>query len=158
DVVKGEVSQLQARLQSIDESQPVVFTLVLGSGKYDSWAISQYSAALSQFRSFHTVVFVDKDKHFVACMGARAFRDTLSVQTLADELLRSVNDDDRKTLRRFPGVVTKTISPDYTAAEALREMQNLNLGSLLVTDQDKKVLGMVEREDLLSRILLSLLK
>src|SRR5262249_50891228 len=93
DVVKGEVSQLQARLQSIDESQPVVFTLVLGSGKYDSWAISQYSAALSQFRSFHTVVFVDKDKHFVACMGARAFRDTLSVQTLADELLRSVNDD-----------------------------------------------------------------
>jgi predicted transcriptional regulator len=55
-------------------------------------------------------------------------------------------------------VITTTISPENTAADALREMQELNVGALLVTDQERRVLGMVEREELLSRLLLSLIR
>ena len=45
-----------------------------------------------------------------------------------------------------------TASPDQTVLEASKEMSNRNIGSVVVTDDENKVVGLVTERDLMRRI------
>jgi len=45
-----------------------------------------------------------------------------------------------------------TASPDQTVLEASREMSSRNIGSVVVTDSENKVLGLVTERDLMRRL------
>jgi hypothetical protein len=159
EVVKGDPMKLKQRLTELDESQPIVLTLVVSDdSQYSTWSVQQYAKALSQFRSFRFVVFIDKEKCLVGYMPVRSFRELLGVGQLGAEFIQLVNEGKSKELLRFPGVLTKTISPDQTAADALRQMEDVGTDALLVSDQKKAILGVVERDELLSRLVLALVR
>jgi len=52
--------------------------------------------------------------------------------------------------------VGETILTHSTNAEARREMMRQNLEALVVTDENNQLMGIVEREQILSRMMLSL--
>ena len=52
--------------------------------------------------------------------------------------------------------MTEPLNTEGTNAEALRKMAALNLEALAVVDRDRDLMGVVEREDVVSRMVLEL--
>jgi hypothetical protein len=84
------------------------------------------------------------------------FRGFLERPGLAEEFVRTLNSGRTKSLRTYPGIVTEAITTSHTNAHALREMDRLNLEALVVVNDAKRVAGIVERDQVLSKMLLAL--
>ncbi len=65
-------------------------------------------------------------------------------------------NEGRQELCSYLGVVRKTISTASTNAEALREMMSKNLEALVVADQDNRLKGIAEREQILTKMVLDM--
>jgi CBS domain-containing protein len=152
-------SLLDRKTKEIDESKPVVMTMSIGgTARYGSSDIAQYLKVLTQFRNFKFIVFLDKDQRFVAYMPSWALNQLVTIPELADEFVNAVNQGQIAQVLRYPGVVKRTISTKSTNAEALREMQEQNIEALVVIDDQQKLRGVVEREQVLGRMMLSLVR
>jgi CBS domain-containing protein len=156
-VKKAGARELPRRMRDLDKSKPIILALTLGrEGYYDRMVWLRYMEALSQFRSFKFVVILDQENRFVAYVPAWAILQILRMDALGDEFVRIINEGNIQKLRRYPGVVTRTISTKATNTDALREMTAQNLEALVVIDEDRKLKGVVEREQILSKLLLSM--
>jgi len=158
-VVKAGVRALQEQRQQLNEAKPIVMTMELGRrGYYNKEAVLEYIKNLSQFRNFKFVVFLDEGKRFLAYMPSWAFRGLISMPELGYEFINVINESHLEDLFRYPGVVRETISTECTDAEALSEMLEQNLEALVVIDENRNLKGVVEREQVLSRMMLALTK
>ena len=158
-VGKEGVKELQNRVPHLDESKPIILTLNLGTGGYYvADKLLLYIEVLSQYPTFKFVVFMDKDNRFVAYIPSWAMLQILKIKHLGIDFVRRLNDGDFRELRRYPGIVTKTISTKSTNMDALREMTAQNLDALIVMDEERKIKGVVEKDQLLSKILLGMAK
>lgn len=158
-VVKEGLNLLEEKKRQLNEAQPIVMIMELGKENYyRSNDVLAYLELLSQFRNFKFVVFVDSKRQFVAYMPSWAAKGLLSKQELGREFINVINRGNRQELFRYPGVVSETIRTQSTNAEALREMTKRNLEALVVTDESNQLRGVVEREQVLSRMILSLTK
>ena len=157
-VEKLGVDLLERKIQELDDSQPIVMTMELGNIDYYSrQAVFQYIETLSQFRNFKFVVFVERTNQFVAYMPIWAIKKLLLRRSfLGDEFIDVINHGFKQELFSYPGVVRETIHMQSTNADALRKMTRLNLGALLVIDESEVLRGIVEREQILTRMMLSL--
>jgi hypothetical protein len=156
---EGVRNLVERKAKEIDESKPIVMTMSIGGqAQYNAPDVEQYMKVLSQFRNFKFVVFLDPEETFAAYMPSWALRQLLQVPDLAYEFLNAVNQGQMAQVLRYPGVVRKTISTKSTNAEALREMLEQNIEALVVIDEQRKLRGVVEREQVLSRMMLSLVR
>jgi CBS domain-containing protein len=57
---------------------------------------------------------------------------------------------------RYPGMLKSVIPVGTTNSQALEAMSRYGLGALAVIDDDRRVKGVVEREQLMSKLILSL--
>ena len=89
-------------------------------------------------------------------MPAWAVLQILRMDALGDEFVRIINEGSIQELQRYPGVVTRTISTKATSIDALREMTAQNLEALVVIDENRNLKGVVEREQILSKLLLAM--
>jgi CBS domain-containing protein len=158
-VAKAGARELQKQIYYMDESKAIILMLVLGKEEYYNRRIwLSYLETLSQYRTFKFVVFLDKENRFVSYIPSWAMLRILRMEALGDEFVEIINRGDIQELRRYPSVVTRTISTKATNIDALREMITQNLEALLVVDEDRKLKGVVEREQILSRLLLAMAK
>jgi CBS domain-containing protein len=158
-IAKEGIRGLQRSQSVIDETQPIIMTMTLSKGPFYDWnAVRQYMNFLSQYRNFKFVVFLDIQERFVAYMPSWAFKDLISLPDLADEFISVINDGRLKDLYRYPGVVKETISTKSTNIEALNQMTKENLEALVVIDEDRKLKGVIEREQVISKIMLTLVR
>ena len=133
----------------------------VGSGgkvHYTVQDVKRYLDVLSQLRSFKLVVFLDSDKRVVAYMEAWALKELVE-QTeteFAGEFVKFINSGQKDDVADNPNVAKKTISASSTNIEALREMQAQNLEALVVVDEQTMLCGVIEREQVLTSIMLSL--
>ncbi len=158
-VAKEGVKELQKQISYIDESRPIILTLILGKEEYYNYNRSlgvEYLETLSHYRNFKFVVFLDKEKKFVAYIPSWAMLRILRMDALGDAFVEIINRGNIQDLRQYPGVVTKTISIKATNLDVLREMTAQNLDALVVIDEDQKLKGVVEREQILSKLLLGM--
>ncbi len=156
-VAKGGASELERQAHDLDESKPIILTLNLGrEGYYDRSVWSEYMDALSQFRTFRFVVVLDRENKFLAYIPSGVVGQILKTQGVGDDFVSAINDGRIPDLRRFLGVVTRTISVKSTNMDALREMTDQNLEALVVIDDDRNLVGVVEREQILSKLLLAM--
>jgi hypothetical protein len=156
-IAKEGIRDIQARLGRLDESRPILMTIKVGQqASYDWDALKRYMTALSQFRNFKFIVFIDQNDRLLAYMPSWAFRGLINLPELGDEFINRINQGDIADLRRYPGVVQETISTRSSNVDALRQMMRQNLEALVVTDEQGLLKGVVERDQLVSRILLDL--
>jgi CBS-domain-containing membrane protein len=57
---------------------------------------------------------------------------------------------------QYPGILKNVIKSDATNVEALGAMDQYALDALAVVDEDRQLKGIIEREQLMSRLILSL--
>ncbi|HEY0073379.1 MAG TPA: CBS domain-containing protein [Abditibacteriaceae bacterium] len=159
-VAKEGVRALERKRQELNEAHPTIMTLTLGEisnpSNYNRQDVLTYLEFLSQLRNFKFVVIMDRNKSFVAYMPHWALKGLLDNPNLGHEFIDLVNNGGRENLLRFPGIIRKTISTQTTNVEALREMTNQNLEALVVIDEHSQLKGVVEREQILSRMMLAL--
>lgn len=158
-MVKGGVRELQKQTRRLDESRPIILTLTLGrQGYYNRDALLRYVEGLLQYRTFKFVVILDQENNFVAYIPAWTMLQILRMEALGEEFVGIINDGNVRELQQYPGVVIRTISIESTNVDALQEMTEQNLEALIVIGRDRKLKGVVEREQIISKLLLGVSK
>jgi hypothetical protein len=155
--------ELQERLKKLDETKPIVFTLILEHQGlqflYNRDSTLKYVEVLSQKPNYKFVViqkYENNEKKFWAYIPSRVFLQILRVDDLGNRLIDCINRGDTEGLSWFPGVVTRTLSTKASNLDALQEMTNKNMDALVITDESKRLAGVVEREQILSKLLLAM--
>ncbi len=154
----GRRSLLDAASHWTNDTVPALMTMTLGRATYSPQTLLEHLDMLSRFRNFKFVVFLDPDSRFVAYMPHWALRDLLAKPDpdVGLDFTNAVKQGRVADLLRYPSVIKTTISTNSTNAEALRRMMDSNLEALVVVDEDSRVKGVVDREQVLSRLMLSL--
>ena len=154
-VAKGGPQALENVRAQVDESDPIVLTLSVGK-RYQPAALRRHLDTLSHFRHFKFVVLLDEQEHVVAYAPQWVVRSILDDGVLGRRFIEDVMTRAVGDLLRFPGIVRKTISEKAANADALAQMEELNLEALVVTGEDGRLSGIVEREQVLSKMILAL--
>jgi predicted transcriptional regulator len=155
-VLKESPMVLQQKVQDLDDSKPILMLMQLGSNSYSPEAAIKYLDTLSKFRNFRFVVFLDHRKRLVGHMSAWSVRALLQKAQLGNEFIDSINRGLSAELMRYPGFETEVITKSWSNANALKEMVRRNVDALLVVNERKELEGVVEREQVISLMILSL--
>jgi hypothetical protein len=155
-VLKESPNVLEQKVQDLDDSKPILMLMRLGTNSYDAEAARKYVEVLSQFRNFKFVVFLDHRKRFVGYMSAWSVKSLLQKTALGDEFIDAVNQGLAAQLMRYPGFETNTITTSWTNANALQEMVRKNVEALIVLDDKRLIEGVVEREQIVCLMMLSM--
>ncbi len=145
------------RNYKLSETKPIVLSLKLGSGDYDREKLVDFIEHLSLHRSFKLVVFLNTHKQFIACMPCRALRQLLIDEKEGEELIDTINGNNPSKLLESQMFVKEALNERSTNVEALRQMTELNIDTLVVIDSDRCLKGVVERDEIVNRMMLALL-
>jgi hypothetical protein len=145
-----------AEIGPLDADAPVVLSLTLRprDGTYKSFALQQYIDWLARYPRFRFVVLLDHAERVVAYLPA----DVLSARNFAPPPPISQLLVDAVNVGNLPtdiGVRTEFLSQDATNEEALARMTALKLDAMLVRGDDRALVGVVERQDVLARLFLA---
>jgi CBS domain-containing protein len=133
-------------------------TVAKAPNYYQRYALDQYVRALSAFRNFKFVLIVDKSGSFVAFAPQWAIGRLLQGLD-GDRFVGALNEGRIAELRAYESIVTQTITTQATNAEALSAMERNNLEAIIVLDPaDRRPVGVVERDRLLTKMVLGLAK
>lgn len=155
-VIKENPMVLEQKVQELDDWKPILMLMQIGSNSYSPEAAMKYLDTLSKFRNFRFVVFLDHRKRLVGHMSAWSVRALLQKAQLGSEFIDAINRGLSAELMRYPGFETDAITKTCSNANALREMVRRNVDALLVVNEKKQLEGVVEREQIISLMMLSL--
>lgn len=154
-IEKLGIDELKRRLPGLDNSQFIILTLTIGKGEYYTpQALKIYLETLSSFSSFKFVVFIDVNKKFVAYLPVNKVIKLLNNVSLGNEFVSFINQGDLYKLNLF-SLNIETVNTETRIIDSLKEMFNKNLDSLVVIDSARNVAGIVERDYLVGKLLLS---
>lgn len=156
EISKKEKGALDDRLKQLDQAQPIALFLELGGHPYDRADILNHVHNLGRYRNFKLAVFVDRNRDFVAYMPSWALERVLSTDGLGDEFTGVIVQGRVGDLRQYPAVITQALSEGSNNYVALDEMRRRNLEVLVVVNNNRRVVGLLERDQVLARMVLSL--
>jgi CBS domain-containing protein len=146
------------RLESLlDGSKRIILTLLLARRHYDKADAEVYLERFLRYRNFTFVAFVDKKDRLVAYISAWAIFRILKGDQ-ADRFIQLINDGNVLDLADFPGVMTQTVSTSDSNIQALDKMMVSNLDAIPVIDEARKLKGVIEREQILGKLMLAMAK
>ncbi len=145
---KGEVREIP------DFVKQRVGAMSLELGRRDFYgdsAIRDYLDRLTQHDFFRYVVFTDSDGRFRGVVSARAL-----LGQLRDENVELVHIIEEGVIDRLNGIVTSSVRSNSNKREILKKMDAENRAELPVVNEDRRFVGIIDRDKLTSSILLEL--
>ena len=140
----------------LSEERPILMVIRLGD-VYPRATTLGFIEKLSLYRSFRLVAFVDTENHFSGFMPVWAIRQTLSNPALGDEFLGIVKTPGRKNeLSGYQNVIQESIKTESKTLEALRTMDKKKLSAFVVTDEENIIQGVIEKDKIISQMVLKL--
>jgi CBS domain-containing protein len=153
-IEKMSVDELKTRMQTLDRDQPVVMTLTAGR-IYIPSDVRRYLDTLTQIPRFRLVALLEQDGSFVGCVSPTVLTGIMSDAGLGSNFVQAIALDDMAAVFRYPGVLRKVVPPDATNSAALEAMTAHNLTAIGIVE-NKRLRGVVERDQLVSKLVLSL--
>ena len=154
-LAKGDVSDLGRRVRELNRDQPVLMTITLGE-HYSVRAMENYLEQLTHLPRFRLVAFLDSSKGFIGCASPAGLLSLMQAPSLAQGFLDDVQDANVARVFRYPGMLKNVIRTGATNFQALEDMSRYGLNALAVVDDDRRVKGIVERDQLMSKLIRSL--
>lgn len=154
-MAKGGTSDLDRRVQALDRDQPVLMTVTLGE-KYTIRAMRIYLEMLAHLPRFKLVAFLDGSGCFIGCASPAGVLSLMQEPGLAQSFLDAIEHENAARVFRYPGMLKSIVPAEATNSQALEIMSRHGLGALAVVGSDRHVKGVVEREQLMSKLILSL--
>lgn len=156
-VEKGGISDLQQMLPKVSNSSYIVLTVTLGKvDHYEETTLLNYLKALSQYRNFIFLVILDQcDEVFAYLAGWRAMQIIeMEMQMEGPGLVHAIKQGSKQDLLRYE-LIRITARTKDTNLNVLKLMTELKMSALIVADENHKLKGVVEREQVLSKLALA---
>jgi CBS domain-containing protein len=154
-IEKESMAGLLNRVAAMAADQPVVMTMTLGR-VYTDADVRGYLDTLKQFPRFRLVALLNASGHFIGCLSPEELGGLIRSPALSAGFLAAIAGSNEAEVFRYPGVLRKVVPAHATNADALSAMTLLNLGAIAVVDDERRLRGVVEREQLVGKLLLSL--
>ncbi|WP_108867515.1 CBS domain-containing protein [Aquimarina aquimarini] len=159
-IAKGPTSILSERvinLKKKTDGNKIILTLKMGiGGYYTREAVARYIKDLFMFTKFRFIVLLDSNQKVVAFISKEKLSAILENKNLGREFIRIVNDGVTQELNIFPGIILNKIMDSTRNIEALKEMDSNGLDELIVVDKKGRLKGVIQREDILSKLMIAL--
>jgi hypothetical protein len=135
----------------------------LGDGSYYGPAIRQYLVLLSKQPFLRYLILEHPNRTFFGMADARALAELLASEHppyTADEVARWLAASDTAALKRLPGFIASDSAVTETTdkAQALQDMESLNIDTLPVINQGKHFVGIVNRSRVTASLILDVAK
>lgn len=159
-LAKGGLSQLQRTQKSLSESTPVTLTLSLKrlpGHYYTIEALKAYIKALSQYRTFKGVVILNENEEYELYFPTQVIIRILEIRD-NERFIDYINSSSIRELKHYPGAVTEKLTKHSTNIDALEKMTLQNSDTFVIVGEDRKPIGIVEREQIISKLLLAMAK
>lgn len=157
-IEKAGIEHLSEALPVLRGASPIMLTLTVGNSGYSPSMLLTYLNALRTLPNFKFLVLLDSDHRLVGYMTASTASQILSNAPTAGLLVGDISANRLNELTHFPGVVTKSLSSTASNRDALEFMAEANLDAAVVTDTDQHVKGLIERNQVMSTLILALAK
>jgi CBS domain-containing protein len=157
-VSKGTREELEQFSGKLTEQNPIILTFALGKGEnyYQAYVLQNYVSFLSSYPLFKGVVIVDETGQFLAYFPRRSLLRLYERGNDAYSLVENINKDERAVIPHYTGNVSVKFSTGTTTLEALQTMMKKDIESAVVVDQQNKVVGIIDREQLIGNAVLAL--
>jgi hypothetical protein len=155
----GPVFDPRSPVEKVNPNQPMVAELKQGSGTYDREEVLHGIRQHEGLAPVALLIVLDTRDRVLAYMTYRSALDLLSNTHEGDQFIDLVNKGDSYAFqgsRRFSAVITETLTAETTNAKALALMEETGLDALVVVDRKKQFEGIVERNRVLSQMMLAL--
>lgn len=153
-IEKASFDELRARASQIRANEPVLMTLTLGK-HYTTADLEAYIGYLSQYPRFKLVAVVEKDEQFLGCISPQTLLG-IARFPIGQQFVDAVARADANEVFYFPGTLREQMLTNETNVRALQRMTALKLDAMAIVDANRRVLGVVERDQLVSTLVLSL--
>lgn len=161
-VKKESLDELFKQIKTIDKKKPILLTLELPkkvneeapSNRYEDYALDRYIKDLNQFDSFKGIAILDDRKKIQAYFPRSATVDLVMSQSIP-QLTKLLNSANFEEIKRLSGVVVEFLTEGTSNVDALAELIEKNLDSLVVQGRGK-LKGIVDRQDLMAKIVLAI--
>jgi len=133
----------------------------LGYGGYYGPAIEEYLKRLSEYPFFKYIIISYKDGKFFGMVDARGLNSVFLARGAdynSNEFASWINRSDTASLSRLPGFISskEAIKKDTDKQTALERMENLNIDTLPVVDEQEKFVGVVDRSRLTASLIIDI--
>ena len=152
---RGPIEQLPAAVGDIDKSKPAILTVTIGkSYTREDWLA--YVRGILDQAPIAYAALVDGDNRLVAYMSVSDVKHVLNSSALGGELIGLIAKGAAEEIIRMPGVRTDFVSLSVPAIDVLRSMEEHHSTAMIVVDANRKIAGIVKREDVIAQIVLDL--
>ena len=138
----------------------IVLTVMLecSSIHYQTSSIVKYLIELSKYRNFKFLVILEKDEKVFAYKSAWEVLNLLQAETMSDNFAEFINKGYKQGLLQRYDFIDKAVQVTDTNIQALEIMNDLKTDAVVVTDEIGMFKGVIEREQILSMLILALAK
>jgi hypothetical protein len=152
---RGLIAELPERLKKLEPGEPVILTVKLGQQyRREDWL--EYVRAILDRASLVYAAVLDDSGRLIAYMRVPALRQLLGSLELGGAMIRAIAQRDVATLMSFPGVETRALDTSATTLNALRLFRERGVDTLLTVDADKRIAGILKRDDIVAQIILDM--
>jgi hypothetical protein len=161
EIPKAGLAKTLGDIHEIRENKPVVLTVTLPAipgPHFSSAAFGSALKSLSEFPNFRFVAFLSSDGRLISYIPGWQLKPAMNENSgEGEQLIGAVNRGDEQAVRNYSGMLTKTVTPLTSNAAALEAMEEAKTDAIAVVEPaDGKLLGVVARTQILSRMLLAL--
>jgi len=151
---KRELHILNSITNAIDVNKPILFRFILnGNIIYDLDILHEYLGRLYQFKNFEYAVFVESNNKLITCIKPNALKELLS--DFGENFIEVLNNQRKDKLIKYPNMINEKIKEESLIIEALKLMDSKNLDSLIVLNKEDIIAGLIYKEQIISKILIS---
>lgn len=146
-------------IQKTDPNRPQVVTLTNGGGPYNREKVLSRLRNLAAISPVPLLIVLDNRERVLAYMTYRSALGVLQHELRGEQFIELVNADNPDAFDGgggFSFVKTETIPDTTTNAEALSAMVETGLDALIVVDRKGRFGGIVERDRVLSKMMLAM--
>jgi CBS domain-containing protein len=138
-------------------SKPLVLLVTLDNPKpYRRTKLLSVLKNYEQHRNFRFVVLREKTGKLICYWHAWAFQKLLENKTLGEHFVTLINNGDIDEIKQFPNIINEKITQATTNIEALQKLTENNLEAILVINDKEEIIGVCQRDTVMSKLLLSL--
>jgi CBS domain-containing protein len=156
NVTKKDYREVKERLFKVGANEIIVLSLVIGE-PYEHNPCREFVKELSQLQNFKIVMLLTHKEEYFACMAPWKLVQILEDKELSRLFLDAIsNSNGAYQLVEYFGAKQEAVLKNTTNIEALKSMVSHNLDALAVLDEKNKLIGVVERNQIISKLLLEL--
>jgi CBS domain protein len=165
-LAKGAPGQMeQIIVRSIPRGGPRALTMWVREGNhYSVGVVKDVLQKLERLPNFRFIVVLNENDRLICYVPVWAFGDLLGfVERAPDlphlpQLVSDINERRIDAVSAHPGVKKETASIHSSNTEALEKMERLGLEAIAVVDEDHRFRGVIERDGIVSQMMLALAK